>query len=213
MSTLRTALTELVGIEHPIVGFTPSEHVAAAISRAGGLGVLGCVRFNDPAELDETLTWLDGNTDGRPYGVDVVMPTRGPTEGTAADLDKLIPDEHRAFVERTVVVISSPRPGAASIDMDALTAHFLARCRAVTVLPLRSSFFTCATTWRLCWWSASMAFRVSTARLSSATEQRTAVPLNVQPVDALTTRCPPNARPETLTSVTVCGPVLATVSR
>ena len=39
--------------------FTPSEHVAAAISRAGGLGVLGCVRFNDPAELDAVLDWMD----------------------------------------------------------------------------------------------------------------------------------------------------------
>ena len=48
MST-RTALCDRLGIEHPIVGFTPSEHVAAAVSRAGGLGVLGCVRFNSGA--------------------------------------------------------------------------------------------------------------------------------------------------------------------
>ena len=66
---MRTPLCDLLGIEHPIVGFTPSERVAAAISRAGGLGVLGCVRFNDPAELDAVLHWMDGNTDGRPYGV------------------------------------------------------------------------------------------------------------------------------------------------
>jgi len=50
---VRTTLCDLLGIEHPIVGFSPSEHVAAAISRAGGLGVLGCVRFNDPAALQE----------------------------------------------------------------------------------------------------------------------------------------------------------------
>jgi NAD(P)H-dependent flavin oxidoreductase YrpB (nitropropane dioxygenase family) len=71
---VRTALCDLLGIEHPIVGFTPSEHVAAAISRAGGLGVLGCVRYNDPADLEAALTWMDANCDGRPYGVDVVMP-------------------------------------------------------------------------------------------------------------------------------------------
>ena len=56
---MRTALCAQLGIEHPIVGFSPSEHVVAAISRAGGLGVLGCVRFNDPDQLDATLTWLD----------------------------------------------------------------------------------------------------------------------------------------------------------
>ena len=78
---VRTPLCDLLGIEHPIVGFTPSEQVAAAISRAGGLGVLGCVRFNDPAELDAVLHWMDGNTDGRPYGVNVVMPAKIPTEG------------------------------------------------------------------------------------------------------------------------------------
>jgi hypothetical protein len=78
---MRTSLCDTLGIEHPIVGFTPSEHVAAAISRAGGLGVLGCVRFNDPEELAATLDWLDENTEGRPYGVDVVMPSTAPGGG------------------------------------------------------------------------------------------------------------------------------------
>jgi hypothetical protein len=63
---MRTPICDLLGSDHPIVGFTPSEHVAAAISRAGGLGV---------------LDWMDLNTGGRPYGVDVVMPARVPAEG------------------------------------------------------------------------------------------------------------------------------------
>ncbi len=75
---MHTSLCEQLGIEHPVVGFTPSEHVAAAISRAGGLGVLGCVRFNDAAELDAVLDWMDANTDGLPYGVDIVMPAKIP---------------------------------------------------------------------------------------------------------------------------------------
>ena len=105
---MRTELCDRLGIEHPIIGFTPSEHVAAAISKAGGLGVLGCVRFNDPAELATTLDWLDANTDGHPYGVDVVMPATIPTEGTAVDLDKLIPPEHRAFVATTLERLGVP---------------------------------------------------------------------------------------------------------
>ena len=60
--------------------------MAAAISRAGGLGVLGCVRFNDPAELAKVLDWMDVNTDGNPYGVDIVMPATVPTEGKSLDL-------------------------------------------------------------------------------------------------------------------------------
>jgi len=105
---MRTSFGPLLGIEYPIVGFTPSEHVAAAISRAGGLGVLGCVRFNDPADLDAVLHWMDANTDGRPYGVDVVMPARVPTEGAPADLGELIPAAHRQFVEDTLLKLGVP---------------------------------------------------------------------------------------------------------
>ena len=106
--TVKTALCDLLGIEHPIVGFTPSEHVAAAVSRAGGLGVLGCVRFNDPAELDAVLDWMDRNTDGRPYGIDVVMPARVPAEGAATDLNQLIPQQHKDFVEQTLLRLGVP---------------------------------------------------------------------------------------------------------
>jgi NAD(P)H-dependent flavin oxidoreductase YrpB (nitropropane dioxygenase family) len=87
----RTALCDLLGIAHPIVGFSPSEHVAAAISRAGGLGVLGCV-----------------NTDGKPYGVDVVMPATVPAEGGIADLAAKIPQGHRDFVARTLLELGVP---------------------------------------------------------------------------------------------------------
>jgi len=105
---VRTSLCDLLGIEHPIVGFSPSEHVAAAVSRAGGLGVLGAVRFNDPAELDETLQWMDASTAGRPYGIDVVMPARVPAEGTATDLDQLIPAQHKEFVDQTLLKLGVP---------------------------------------------------------------------------------------------------------
>lgn len=105
---MRTEICDRFGIEHPIIGFTPSEHVAAAISKAGGLGVLGCVRYNDAAELDRALDWMDQNTDGRPYGVDIVMPATVPTEGTPVDLDTLIPAGHRDFVERTLTELGVP---------------------------------------------------------------------------------------------------------
>ncbi|TSD96501.1 nitronate monooxygenase [Skermania sp. ID1734] len=105
---MRTPICDTFGIDYPIFGFTPSEHVAAAISRAGGLGVLGCVRFNDADELDAVLDWMDANTDGRPYGVDIVMPAKIPTEGSAVDLESMIPPEHRAFVERTLADLNVP---------------------------------------------------------------------------------------------------------
>jgi NAD(P)H-dependent flavin oxidoreductase YrpB (nitropropane dioxygenase family) len=105
---MRTELCDRFGIEVPIFAFTPSEHVAAAVSKAGGLGVLGAVRFNEPEELDRTLDWLDENTDGKPYGVDVVMPMKVPTEGKAVDLQSMIPPEHITFVERTLQQLGVP---------------------------------------------------------------------------------------------------------
>jgi len=105
---LRTSLCDRFGIEHPIAGFTPSEHVAAAISRAGGLGVLGAVRYNDADELEAALAWMDANTDGRPYGVDVVMPAKIPAEGTQIDLDQLIPASHKEFVDQTLLRLGVP---------------------------------------------------------------------------------------------------------
>ena len=72
------------GIEYPIFVFTPSEKVAAAVSQAGGLGVLGCVRFNDADDLETVLQWMDENTDGKPYGVDIVMPAKVPDRGHLA---------------------------------------------------------------------------------------------------------------------------------
>lgn len=105
---MRTELCERLGIEYPIFAFTPSEKVAAAVSRAGGLGVLGAVRFNDASELDETLTWMDENTDGKPYGVDIVMPMKIPTEGKSVDLKALIPGEHITFVEETLRKLGVP---------------------------------------------------------------------------------------------------------
>ncbi|MCW4355718.1 nitronate monooxygenase family protein [Hoyosella sp. YIM 151337] len=109
---MHTQLCDLFGIDYPIVAFTPSEHVAAAVTRAGGLGVLGCVRFNDASDLDKTLDWMDANTDGKPYGVDVVMPSKIPEEGSKTELSSYIPEEHREFVARTLSELGVPESQA-----------------------------------------------------------------------------------------------------
>ena len=105
---MHTALCDQYGIQYPIFVFTPSEKVAAAVTRAGGMGVLGCVRFNDPDELESVLNWMDANTLGKPYGVDIVMPATVPTEGTTVDINKLIPQTHRDFVAKTLADLGVP---------------------------------------------------------------------------------------------------------
>ena len=54
------------------------------------------------------LSWLDDNTDGKPYGVDIVMPMKIPTEGTSVDLKAMIPDAHISFVEKTLQKLGVP---------------------------------------------------------------------------------------------------------
>ena len=105
---MHTELCDRFGIQYPIFVFTPSEKVAAAVSRAGGMGVLGCVRVHHPDDLESVLCWMDDNTDGKPYGVDIVMPAKVPTEGTSVDIDALIPQAHRDFVAKTLADLGVP---------------------------------------------------------------------------------------------------------
>ncbi len=65
----------------------------------------------------------------------VSSPAVDGARSAAATLDWLGLHGYAHLVERTVVVVSANRPGAAGIDMDELTRHFLARCRAVVVIP------------------------------------------------------------------------------
>ncbi len=134
---LRTPICDRFGIEHPIFGFTPSEHVAAAISRAGGLGVLGCVRYNDADELEAALTWMDANTDGRPYGVDIVMPAKVPVEGSQVDLGQLIPAGHREFVDETLRRLGVPPLAAEQDSRDGVLGWLHSVARAHVEVALR----------------------------------------------------------------------------
>lgn len=100
---MRTPLCDTLGIQYPLFAFTPSPAVAAAVSRAGGLGVLGAIRYTDPADFEAALCWMDENTDGKPYGVDVVIPKK--VEGGTASVEQIeamIPGQHRAFVEEVL---------------------------------------------------------------------------------------------------------------
>jgi NAD(P)H-dependent flavin oxidoreductase YrpB (nitropropane dioxygenase family) len=97
---LRTAFTELLGVPLPIAGFNRSPAVVAAVTNAGGLGVLAASGYR-PDELDAQLTWIEEQTGGRPYGVDLLIPekfTAGDPGNLVASLRAQIPEGHLAFV-------------------------------------------------------------------------------------------------------------------
>ncbi|ACY99516.1 MULTISPECIES: NAD(P)H-dependent flavin oxidoreductase [Thermomonospora] len=101
---MRTRVTELFGIEYPIFAFSHCRDVVAAVSRAGGMGVLGALNFT-PEELELELKWIDEHVGGKPYGVDVVMPAKyegadaGDAQELVTKLQAMIPERHRQFVE------------------------------------------------------------------------------------------------------------------
>ncbi|MFF9405219.1 NAD(P)H-dependent flavin oxidoreductase [Streptomyces anandii] len=105
---MQTELSRKLGVEHAVFGFTPFPAVAAAISRAGGFGVLGAVRYTAPADLERDLDWIDAHIGDRPYGLDVVMPARKVEGVTEADVEAMIPEAQRRFVRDTLAKYGVP---------------------------------------------------------------------------------------------------------
>jgi NAD(P)H-dependent flavin oxidoreductase YrpB (nitropropane dioxygenase family) len=124
---LRTSLSDEFGLDFALFAFNYQPDVVIEVCKAGGMGVLGAVRFT-PSELREAIEYIEANIGGRPYGVDVVMPAK--TEaiaGMAVDemndmLHKMIPQEHKDFVERVLDQYGVPKlPADAETGRDLLS--------------------------------------------------------------------------------------------
>jgi NAD(P)H-dependent flavin oxidoreductase YrpB (nitropropane dioxygenase family) len=88
MSELRTALTELVGVRHPVVqtgmGWVAGSRLAAATSEAGGLGILASATMTFD-ELEVAVKETKKRT-GKPFGVNL----RADAEDAERRVDLLI---------------------------------------------------------------------------------------------------------------------------
>ncbi|MFP6629732.1 MAG: nitronate monooxygenase [Myxococcota bacterium] len=82
---LQTPVCEILGIEYPIIqagmGFIARSELAAAVSQAGGLGMIGSASLS-PDELRAEIRKVREQTD-RPFGVDVLFAT---SRNPAADV-------------------------------------------------------------------------------------------------------------------------------
>jgi NAD(P)H-dependent flavin oxidoreductase YrpB (nitropropane dioxygenase family) len=109
---MRTELCDEFGLDVPIFAFSHCRDVVAAVTNAGGMGVLGALAFS-PEQLDRELQWIDEHVNGRPYGVDIVMPAKyeGKEDGlgkTEADTGKVDPDIFQNMIpEETVAWIET----------------------------------------------------------------------------------------------------------
>ncbi|GAA2594269.1 NAD(P)H-dependent flavin oxidoreductase [Streptomyces axinellae] len=105
---MQTELSRQLGAEHALFGFTPFPAVAAALTRAGGFGVLGAVRYGASDELRRDLDWMETHTGGLPYGLDVVMPAKKVEGVTEAEVEAMIPEGHRQYVRETLAKYDVP---------------------------------------------------------------------------------------------------------
>jgi len=102
---MRTEICDLFEIDVPIFAFTHCRDVVVAVSKAGGLGVLGAVGF-PPEKLEQELQWIDERIGDKPYAVDTVIPNKYEGMGELdpeklqAQLEAAIPGEHREFVDK-----------------------------------------------------------------------------------------------------------------
>jgi NAD(P)H-dependent flavin oxidoreductase YrpB (nitropropane dioxygenase family) len=97
---VKSEICDQYGIDFPLFAFSHCRDVVAAVSGAGGFGVLGGVAFT-PEQLEQELCWIDEHVNGKPYGVDIIVPAKFEGKGenlTAGQLADRIPEDYRAFI-------------------------------------------------------------------------------------------------------------------
>lgn len=97
---MRSAVTEMLGIEFPLIAFSHCRDVVAEVSKAGGFGIFGAAGIG-PGKLEAELAWIDDHVDGKPYGVDLIVPMRYESKGakvTRDDQVSKVPQTHLDFV-------------------------------------------------------------------------------------------------------------------
>jgi NAD(P)H-dependent flavin oxidoreductase YrpB (nitropropane dioxygenase family) len=122
---MRTELCDRLDIEFPIFAFSHCRDVVAAVSQAGGFGVLGAVGFS-PQQLEIELKWIDEHVGDKPYGVDIVIP--GKYEGMGEldpqkleqQLRAMIPPQHREFAAKLLADHGVPELPAGEAHQDLL---------------------------------------------------------------------------------------------
>lgn len=99
---MKSPICDMLGIDFPLLAFSHCRDVVAAVSRAGGFGVLGATAHS-PETLEQELKWIDDHVDGRPYGIDVLIPenisTAGEKHVTWKSLESRITPAHRDFTK------------------------------------------------------------------------------------------------------------------
>ena len=128
---LHTRLCDEYGCEVPIVAFAHTKDVIVAVTNAGGIGILGATG-QTPDELRSNIHWIRERVGDKPFGVDLLVPASF-VEGNREDLEEMIPQEHRDFVEGLHSTNNIPKP----TDSDERSPNLIRRGARVAGRDLR----------------------------------------------------------------------------
>src|SRR3984957_7654099 len=135
---MESPICEMLGIEFPLLPFSHCRDVVAAVRPAGGFGVLGATTHS-PESIEQELKWIDDHVDGKPYGLDVLIPenisTAGEKDVTWKSLQARITPDHRDFTRKLLkkygvelatsdVADNQPQPFDAQRALEVLEASF-----------------------------------------------------------------------------------------
>lgn len=135
---MKSPICDMLDIEFPLLAFSHCRDVVAAVSRAGGFGVLGAT-VHTPDTLEHELKWIDDHVDGKPYGIDVLIPenisTAGEKDVTWKSLEARVPQKHRKYTSdllkkydieltTTDVADDQPQPFDAQTALELLEVSF-----------------------------------------------------------------------------------------
>lgn len=129
-------LQELTGADFPLFAFSHCRDVVVAVSKAGGFGVLGGSSFT-PESLEQELQWIDQHIDGKPYGVDILVPENMviPEGVTGELLAKSVPERHVSFTQQLLgeADVPSHRDGLVSTELPTITPQIAEQLLDVAV--------------------------------------------------------------------------------
>jgi len=140
--SLHTRICDLFGIEVPIVlagmGGASTPALAAAVSNAGGLGILGAAACS-PDELREWIRKTRSLTD-KPFGVDTLLPASVRREayktGSGPSPQERLPELlafAREFMEKEGLEAPPPPPGSEQRRRETFTKDFFAAQMEVVI--------------------------------------------------------------------------------
>lgn len=115
---MQTPLCQRLGIEFPLFAFSHARDVVVAVSKAGGMGVLGVAGYS-PQRLKEELDWIDAHVAGKPYGVDLIVPNAHDAKASAGvDVEALVGGLSQQHKEFAAHILASRGIDASSLEAE-----------------------------------------------------------------------------------------------